>query len=72
MSEDRKTTVGRRDFLRKVGVGTVGAGATLATPLGGSAQADSETSDEKRKARYKETDHIKAFYRVNRYPAKGG
>ncbi|MBR1131166.1 twin-arginine translocation signal domain-containing protein [Bradyrhizobium iriomotense] len=72
MSEDRKTTVGRRAFLRKVGVGTVGAGATLATPLVGSAQADSEASDEKRKARYKETDHVKAFYRVNRYPAKGG
>ncbi|MFQ3458477.1 twin-arginine translocation signal domain-containing protein [Bradyrhizobium sp. UFLA01-814] len=72
MSEDRTTTVGRRDFLRKVGVGTVGAGATLATPLVGTAQADSETNDEKRKARYKETDHVKAFYRVNRYPAKGG
>ena len=69
MSEDSKTTVGRRDFLRKVGVGTVGAGATLATPLVGSAQADSETNDEKRKARYKETDHVKAYYRVNRYPA---
>jgi hypothetical protein len=72
MSEDRKTTVGRRGFLRKVGIGAVGAGATLATPLVGSAQADSETNDEKRKARYKETDHVKAFYRVNRYPAKGG
>ena len=72
MSEDRKTTVGRRDFLRKVAIGTAGAGATLATPLVGSAQADSETNDEKRKARYKETDHVKAFYRVNRYPAKGG
>ncbi|WFU44359.1 twin-arginine translocation signal domain-containing protein [Bradyrhizobium sp. CB82] len=72
MSEDRKTLVGRRGFLRKVGVGTVGAGATLATPLVGSAQADSETNDEKRKARYKESDHVKAFYRVNRYPAKGG
>ncbi|TWB02338.1 twin-arginine translocation signal domain-containing protein [Bradyrhizobium stylosanthis] len=72
MSEDGKTTVGRRDFLRKVGIGTVGAGATLATPLVGPALADSETNDEKRKARYKETDHVKAFYRVNRYPAKGG
>jgi len=68
MSEDKKTTVGRRDFLRKVGMGTVGAGATFATPLVGSAQADSETNDEKRKARYQETDHIKTFYRVNRYP----
>ncbi|MCP3469835.1 twin-arginine translocation signal domain-containing protein [Bradyrhizobium sp. CCGUVB1N3] len=72
MGEYRKNTVGRRDFLRKVGIGTVGAGATLATPLVGSAEADSETNDEKRKARYKETDHVKAFYRVNRYPAKGG
>lgn len=68
MSDEKKATVGRRDFLRKVGVGTVGAGATLATPLVGSARADSENNDEKRKARYKETDHVKAYYRVNRYP----
>ena len=26
MSDEKKTTVGRRDFLRKVGIGTVGAG----------------------------------------------
>ena len=69
MSEDKQATVGRRDFLRKVGIGTVAAGATLATPLVGSAAADSENNDEKRKARYKESDHVKAYYRVNRYPA---
>ncbi|MDE5444186.1 twin-arginine translocation signal domain-containing protein [Bradyrhizobium sp. CSA207] len=69
MSDEKKAIVGRRDFLCKVGIGTVGAGATLATPLVGSAQADSENSDEKRKARYKESDHVKAYYRVNRYPA---
>ncbi|MCC8952885.1 twin-arginine translocation signal domain-containing protein [Bradyrhizobium sp. Pear77] len=69
MSDEKKATVGRRDFLRKVGIGTVGAGATLATPLVGSAEADSENNDEKRKARYKESDHVKAYYRVNRYPA---
>ena len=68
MSDEKKTTVGRRDFLRKVGIGTVGAGATLATPLMTPAQADGETDEEKRKARYKETDHVKAYYRVNRYP----
>ena len=72
MREDVTAKVGRRDFLRKVGAGTIGIGATLATPLVGSAQADSETNDEKRKARYKESDHVKAFYRVNRYPAHGG
>lgn len=68
MRDESKTTVGRRDFLRKVGIGTVGAGATLATPLITPAQADSETDQEKRKARYRETDDVKAFYRVNRYP----
>jgi hypothetical protein len=69
MRDDKKTTVGRRDFLRKVGIGTVGAGATLATPLMTPAQADSETDQEKRKARYRETDDVKKFYRVNRYPS---
>ena len=68
MRNEGKTTVGRRDFLRKVGIGTVGAGATLAPPLMTPAQADSENEDEKRKARYKETDHVKTYYRVNRYP----
>jgi hypothetical protein len=68
MSDETKAKVGRRDFLRKVGIGTVGAGATLATPVVGSAQADSESNDEKRKARYKESDHVKTYYRVNRYP----
>lgn len=69
MSDETKAKVGRRDFLRKVGLSTAGVGATLATPLVGSAQADSETNDDKRKARYKESDHVKTFYRVNRYPA---
>lgn len=68
MRDERKTTVRRRDFLRKAGIGTIGAGAMLATPLVGSAQADSENNDEKLKARYRESDHVKAYYRVNRYP----
>jgi hypothetical protein len=68
MKNEKKAAVGRRDFLRKVGLGAVGAGATLAAPLIAPAQADSENNDEKRKARYKETDHVKAYYRVNRYP----
>ncbi|MGZ3288958.1 MAG: twin-arginine translocation signal domain-containing protein [Xanthobacteraceae bacterium] len=68
MKNEKKATVGRRDFLRKVGLGAVGAGATLATPLIVPAQADSENNDDKRKARYKKTDHVKAYYRVNRYP----
>jgi hypothetical protein len=66
MKTERKTTLGRRQFLRAVGAG---AAATTATPLAREALADSETNDEKRKPRYKETDHVKAYYRVNRYPS---
>jgi hypothetical protein len=69
MRDEKKTTVGRRDFLREVGIGAVGAGTTLATPLMAPAQADSETDQEKRKARYRETEHVKTYYRVNRYPS---
>ena len=59
--------VGRRDFLRVLGVG---AGAAATAPLVSEVRADSETNDEKRKARYQETDHVKKYYSVNRYPAK--
>jgi hypothetical protein len=64
-TETRK--LARRDVLRALGAG---AGAAVATPIATAARADTENNDEKRKARYKESDHIKAFYRVNRYPAK--
>jgi hypothetical protein len=62
-----KAKVGRRDFLRALGAGA-GVAATAAAPLANVAKADSETNDEKRKARYRETDHVKTYYRVNRYP----
>jgi hypothetical protein len=68
MKTERKATVGRREFLRAIGAGA-GVAATAAAPLATAAKADTETNDEKRKARYKETDHVKAFYRVNRYPS---
>ena len=58
----------RREVLRAMGAGA-GAAATVAGGLTASAKADSETNEEKRKARYKETDHVMAYYRVNRYPS---
>jgi len=30
--------------------------------------ADTESNDEKRKPRYRESEEVKTFYRVNRYP----
>ena len=66
MGSDHKLTLGRRDFLRVLGAG---AAVTAAAPLAIEAKADSETNDKKRKSRYKETDHVKVYYRVNRYPS---
>jgi hypothetical protein len=68
-TQERKT-VGRRDFLRGLGAGAVGgAAAVAAASLTGEALADSESNAEKRKARYKATDHVKRYYSVNRYPS---
>ena len=58
----------RRDVLRALGVGA-GAATAVAGGLATPVNADSETNDEKRKARYKETEHVRAFYRVNKYPS---
>jgi hypothetical protein len=64
--KDKNSEVARRDFLRALGAG---AGVAVAAPLATEAKADSESNGEKRKARYKETDHVKTFYRVNRFPS---
>jgi hypothetical protein len=67
MTSKQKTEVGRREFLRVAGAG---AAAAASTPFVTEAKADTETNDEKRKARYQESAHVKKYYQVNRYPAK--
>ena len=52
----------RRFFM----MGGSAVAAVAAVPLAGEAEAAESTSEAK-KARYKETDHVKNFYRVNRY-----
>jgi hypothetical protein len=64
MKADDKATVGRRGFFRLIGTG---AAAGAIAPLGRAA-ADSEKEDEKRKTRYRESEEVKTYYRVNRYP----
>jgi hypothetical protein len=67
MKKERQAKLGRREFLRAFGVGASAAAAS-AGPLAGAALADTETYDEKRKPRYRETEEVKTYYRVNRYP----
>lgn len=64
-ASDAAKAVDRRGFLRSIGGASI-AGAAVAA--GASAPAAARESDsDKRKARYRETDHVKAFYRTNRY-----
>jgi hypothetical protein len=60
----KKSAVDRRNFIKVLGVG---AAATAAPALASEAMAEGET-DEKRKARYRLSEEVKTFYRVNRYP----
>ena len=67
MKQQDKAKLGRRDFLRAMGAGA-GVAVTAAAPFASEAAA-SESDADKKKARYKESDHVKAFYKVNRYPS---
>lgn len=66
MKRQENAKLGRRDFLRVMGAGA-GLAATAAAPMSEAVATESES--DKKKARYKETDHVKTFYRVNRYPS---
>jgi hypothetical protein len=57
--------IGRRAFFRAVGTGAV-AGAAITALAPGAAEAKPENADERKKARYRETDHIKTYYQTNR------
>ncbi len=60
-------TVDRRGFLKGIGTGAAGA-ATVAAGVGASAPAEAvESAADKKKARYRESDHVKKYYATNRY-----
>lgn len=61
---DSDAAVGRRGFLGAVGGLAAAVALTIDTPK---ARAQSESADEKRRARYQRTPHVEAFYRTARY-----
>ena len=66
MTAQSKAKLGRRQLFAAIG----GVAAAVATvPVASPALADSERADDKRKPRYRESDHVKTYYRVNRYPS---
>jgi len=67
MKVSHRLAIDRRDLLRASAIGAVAF--TAGGPLAEKSAADTENSDEKRKARYRQTEHVTTFYRVNRYPS---
>lgn len=54
---------GRRGFLKGAGIA---ATAAVVAPVASEAQA-TENRQDARKARYRETEHVRRFYATNRY-----
>jgi hypothetical protein len=69
MGDRHQATIGRRQLLR---TGMLGIVATATSALeSGRVAADTETNDEKRKARFQPNSaEVQNFYRVNRYPKR--
>jgi hypothetical protein len=74
MSDDRDGAERRRGFLRTLGGLAVAGTAAAAGPAAAqradavpAGQARKENEQQRLAARYRETEHVKAFYRTNRY-----
>ena len=59
-------TVDRRGFLRGIGTGAVGA-ATVVIATSSSPAVAIESATDKKKVRYRESEHVKKYYETNRY-----
>lgn len=67
-TEDESKGVNRRGFLRTVGLGAAGTAAAAGASIVAPTVADAaESAADRKKKRYRETDHVKAYYRTNRY-----
>ncbi|HEV2509189.1 MAG TPA: formate dehydrogenase [Bosea sp. (in: a-proteobacteria)] len=61
--KSKETALDRRNFFK-----TLGAGATVAVaPVAVTPAAAVDPGKDETKARYRESEHVKDFYRVNRY-----
>jgi hypothetical protein len=69
MDKQHKFALHRRGFLNGL-IGGLAGGSLIASTgtLVSGAKAGTESDDEKRKSRYRVTDEVKTYYRVNSYP----
>ncbi len=67
MKQDKSKAMDRRNFLRTVGGASTVAVAAAASPIVATEAQAYDPGREEAKARYRESDHVKAFYRTNGY-----
>jgi hypothetical protein len=70
MRDERTKAMNRRNLFRAVGGASTAAVAGAAVAFNPGEAEAYDPGEEEMKSRYRETDHVKAFYRVNGYPAK--
>jgi hypothetical protein len=69
MDKQHKFALHRRGFLNGLIGGLAGGSPIAATgALATGASAGTESDDDKRHSRYRVTDEVKTYYRVNSYP----
>lgn len=67
MTEKNDKAIDRRNFLRNLGGATTVAAAAVASPIAATEASAYDPGSDETKARYRESDHVKAFYRTNGY-----
>ncbi len=67
MTDKTNKAMDRRNFLRSIGGASTVAAAAIASPIAATEAEAYNPGKEETKARYRESDHVKAFYRTNGY-----
>ena len=67
MKQDKTKAMDRRNFLRGIGGASTVAVAAVASPIAATDANAYDPGADETKARYRETDHVKAFYKTNGY-----
>jgi hypothetical protein len=67
MSQSDRKAMDRRKFLGAVGGASSGAVAVAVSPIAATDAQAYDPGPNETKARYRESDHVKAFYRTNGY-----
>jgi len=67
MKRDKSKALDRRNFLRSIGGASTVAAAAIASPITATEAEAYNPGNDETKGRYRESDHVKAFYRTNGY-----